>query len=45
MISFADFKRFTQLLGTVPDSTMEQIDMALRATLNLQGRPNPSTAN
>ena len=35
MISFADSKRFAELLGTVPDSTMEQIDMALRATLNL----------
>jgi mRNA-degrading endonuclease toxin of MazEF toxin-antitoxin module len=35
MISFADSKRFAELLGTVPESTMEQIDMALRATLNL----------
>jgi mRNA-degrading endonuclease toxin of MazEF toxin-antitoxin module len=34
-ISFADTKRFTELLGTVPDSTMEQVDMALRAALNL----------
>lgn len=34
-ISFADPKRFTDLLGTVPDSTMEQVDMALRAALNL----------
>jgi mRNA-degrading endonuclease toxin of MazEF toxin-antitoxin module len=34
-ISFADTKRFTELLGTVPESTMEQVDMALRAALNL----------
>jgi mRNA-degrading endonuclease toxin of MazEF toxin-antitoxin module len=35
MISFADTKRFTELLGTVPESTMEQVGMALRAALNL----------
>jgi len=34
-ISFADPKRFTKLLGTVPDSTMEQVDLALRAALGL----------
>jgi mRNA-degrading endonuclease toxin of MazEF toxin-antitoxin module len=34
-ISFADSKRFTELLGTVSESTVEQIDMALRAALNL----------
>lgn len=35
MISFAEAKRFTELRGTVPEPTMEQIDMALRATLGL----------
>jgi mRNA-degrading endonuclease toxin of MazEF toxin-antitoxin module len=35
MISFADSKRFVELLGTVPEPTMEQIDMALRAALSL----------
>jgi mRNA-degrading endonuclease toxin of MazEF toxin-antitoxin module len=34
-ISFGDAKRFTELLGTVPEATMEQVDMALRAALNL----------
>ncbi len=34
-ISFANSTRFTELLGTVPDSTMKQVDMALRAALNL----------
>lgn len=34
-ISFADPKRFTELLGTVPETTMEQIEMALRAALSL----------
>lgn len=34
-ISFADTKRFTGLLGAVPESTMEQVDMALRAALSL----------
>jgi mRNA-degrading endonuclease toxin of MazEF toxin-antitoxin module len=34
-ISFADSKRFTELLGIVPESTMEQVDMALRAALSL----------
>jgi mRNA-degrading endonuclease toxin of MazEF toxin-antitoxin module len=34
-ISFADTKRFTELLGTVEELTMEQVDMALRAALNL----------
>ncbi len=34
-ISFGDSKRFTELLGTVPESTMEQVDMALRAAFNL----------
>lgn len=34
-ISFADSARFTEQLGTIPDSTMEQVDMALRAALGL----------
>lgn len=34
-ISFADTKRFTELLGNIPEPTMEQVDMALRAALNL----------
>ncbi|MGH3773797.1 MAG: type II toxin-antitoxin system PemK/MazF family toxin [Pseudonocardiaceae bacterium] len=34
-ISFADSTRFTELLGTVPGPTMEQVDMALRAALSL----------
>lgn len=34
-ISLGDSKRFAELLGTVPASTMEQVDMALRAALNL----------
>jgi mRNA-degrading endonuclease toxin of MazEF toxin-antitoxin module len=33
--SFADAERFAELLGTVPASTMEQVDMALRAALSL----------
>ncbi len=33
-ISFADSTRFTELLGTVPESTMEQVDMALLAALS-----------
>ncbi|MGH3799249.1 MAG: hypothetical protein ACRDTD_03780 [Pseudonocardiaceae bacterium] len=34
-ISFADSNRFTEPLGTVPASTMEQVDLALRAALSL----------
>lgn len=34
-IGFADAKRFAELLGSVPESTMEQVDMALRAALGL----------
>jgi len=34
-ISFADAQRFAELRGTVPESTMEQVDMALRAALSL----------
>jgi len=34
-ISFADAQRFAELLGTVPESTLEQVDMALRAALSL----------
>jgi mRNA-degrading endonuclease toxin of MazEF toxin-antitoxin module len=34
-IGFADAKRFVELLGAVPAETMEQVDMSLRAALNL----------
>ncbi|MGH3938515.1 MAG: type II toxin-antitoxin system PemK/MazF family toxin [Pseudonocardiaceae bacterium] len=34
-INFADTKRFTELLGAIPEPTMEQVDMALRAALSL----------
>ncbi|MGH3837769.1 MAG: type II toxin-antitoxin system PemK/MazF family toxin [Pseudonocardiaceae bacterium] len=34
-IRFADVKRCTELLGTVPAPAMEQVDMALRAALSL----------
>jgi mRNA-degrading endonuclease toxin of MazEF toxin-antitoxin module len=34
-ISVADSKRFTDLLGSAPESITEQVDMALRAALSL----------
>ncbi|MBV9140376.1 MAG: hypothetical protein JO115_05580 [Pseudonocardiales bacterium] len=34
-MSVADAQRFAELLGTVPELTMEQVDMALRAALSM----------